>query len=166
MSDQDPEQEEQSRRPRVVDKRVSARTARETTPPVPGPRPGEPRAPEPPPAPPQDRASAPEDTSTTGEEPIWTPEQEAEAQRMVEQIAQVPAQEWVADSCVRLANVASVKLDRQQPAEAQIAIDALAAIVAAVGPGMGAAEAPLKQTVAQLQMAYAQAVIPQPPAGL
>jgi hypothetical protein len=87
---------------------------------------------------------------------LWTPEQEAEAMRVVEEIARVPAADWIADSAVRLANVAGVKLDRGELAEAQLAIDALAALLTQVGTRLGEAEAPLRQTLAQLQLAFAQ----------
>ena len=139
------------RRPRVIDKRVSARTEAAAEP-----GPSEPEAPTPPVS-----APAREETPTPPPEPqpgegLWTPEQEAEAMRVVEEIARVPAADWVADSAVRLANVAGVKLDRGDLTEAQLAIDALAALVGQVGARLGDADAPLRQTLAQLQLAFAQ----------
>jgi hypothetical protein len=156
--DEDRSDEERgpARRPRVIDKRVSARPEapaqpRETAP--------EPPASAPPPAtaPPAPAAEqgAPQ-PETKPEEDLWTPEQEAEARRVVEEIARVPAADWIADSAVRLANVAGVKLDRGELADAQLAIDGLAALVAQVGARLGEAEAPLRQTLAQLQLAFAQ----------
>jgi hypothetical protein len=139
------------RRPRVIDKRVSTRTE----------APAEPRAAEPEPAAPSPPPRAAEESATLRPEPnpeedLWTPEQEAEAMRVVEEIARVPAADWIADSAVRLANVAGVKLDRGELADAQLAIDALAALVAQIGARLGEAEAPLRQTLAQLQLAFAQ----------
>lgn len=185
MADKEPNPDEEPRRPKVVDKRVSARASSapaaqpgasdETSrPPAPEP-PSAARPSEPDPVVPGAGHHAPPSGAVPGSaepegafapppgaEPIWTPEQEAEARRVVEQISQVPARDWIADSCVRLANVASVKLDGGQTAEAQLAIDALAALVTAVGPHMGDAEGPLRQTVAQLQLAYAE-VMSAPP---
>jgi hypothetical protein len=138
------------RRPRVIDKRVSARTEAAAEP-----RPSEPEAPAPPvSAPPREETPTPPGPQTG--EGLWTPEQEAEAMRVVEEIARVPAADWVADSAVRLANVAGVKLDRGDLTEAQLAIDALAALVGQVGARLGDADAPLRQTLAQLQLAFAQ----------
>jgi hypothetical protein len=138
------------RRPRVIDKRVSTRSE----------APAEPRAAEPePPAPfppPPAEESPTLRPEPNPEEDLWTPEQEAEAMRVVEEIARVPAADWIADSAVRLANVAGVKLDRGELADAQLAIDALAALVAQIGARLGEAEAPLRQTLAQLQLAFAQ----------
>lgn len=153
--DEDRSDEERgpARRPRVIDKRVSARPE----------APAQRRAPEPepptaapaPPPPATEQAPTP-GPDTKPEEDLWTPEQEAEARRVVEEIARVPAADWIADSAVRLANVAGVKIDRGEIADAQLAIDALAALVAQVGARLGEAEAPLRQTLAQLQLAFAQ----------
>jgi len=158
------EEEERPKRPefRVVDKRISARgdaSAPAHTPepaaaaPDPIPPPSTPAAPsQPEPA----AGPAPQAGPAAEGEPIWTPEQEAEAQRFIQEIGQRPSLEWVLNSAVTLANVAGTKLDLGQTADAQIAIDALAAIVEKLGPRFGQAEAPLRQTLAQLQLAYAE----------
>lgn len=159
--DQDEREQEQGERPRpkVVDKRISARPAAEPAPtptahPAPG---GAPDAtaeatvgtvPEPP------REEAPPGTGPA--ERVWTPEQEAEARRMAEEIAATPSMEWVVNVAATLANVAGTKLDLGAAADAQLAIDALAGIVNAVGPRLGGAERPLRQLLADLQLAYAQ----------
>jgi hypothetical protein len=150
------------RRPRVVDKRVSAggQAAEERPEPAPAttsPPPSTQRPPTPPPE------AGPQEAGP--QEGLWTPEQEAEAMRVVEEIARVPARDWIADSAVRLANVAGVKLDRGDLAEAQLAIDALAALIAQVGARLGEAETPLRQTLAQLQLAFAQSAASPPPPG-
>jgi hypothetical protein len=62
---------------------------------------------------------------------------------------------------VTLVNVAATKLDAGLAGDAQLAIDALAGMVNAVAPRLGDAGSALRQTVAQLQLAYAQS--PQPP---
>jgi hypothetical protein len=170
-----PEEEEERERlrPRVVDKRVSTRGERaerppepaapsvappEPTPSPPQPGPGGPQARETGPAGPQDRARA-------GEPPLWTPEQEAEAQRFAQQVVETPSRDWVINTAVTLANVAAAKLEAGMAAEAQLAIDALAGIVGGVGSQLGDAESPLRQTLAQLQMAFTQGAGPIVPGG-
>ena len=167
--------DEEAKRPpgefRVVDKRISARTEAPSPAPEPEsvpatPSPGE--APEaaapaetPPPAAPEPAPAAP----PAADEGIWTPEQEAEAQRFVQEIAQRPSLEWVVNTAVTLANVAGTKLDLGHVADAQLAIDALAALVDKLGGRLDQAEAPLRQTLAQLQLAFAQRAVPQTPPG-
>lgn len=187
-----PEQDEQRRKPRVVDKRVSARGAdqaeagtAEQTPPVtpdasPAPDPQPEHAPEadagnsgeatareaaaPEAAAPE--ATAAQETGTSpfgpGPEEVWTPEQEAEARAVAEQILRTPSAQWVVNSAVSLANIAATKLDLGHPADAQMAIDALAGILKEVGHQLGEVEQPLRQTLAQLQMAYAERVAAPP----
>lgn len=181
MSDEEQRQEELAdrARPRIVDKRVSARRAQEAAPPptidenaAPVEAPtasGEPTPPpvEEAPVPPQTAPpQSPPGPSTVppegGQERIWTPEEEAEAQRLAQEISARPSLEWVLNVAVTLANVAGTKLDLGDPADARLAIDALAAIVNGVGTSLGDAENPLRQTLAQLQLAYAQAVAPPP----
>ena len=183
----DEEQENKERpRPRVVDKRVSSRVD------APPGAPGGARSPEgdtehaaPSPAEtdPIDTASrtspptgatppsAPSDAShlsSTADEPnppageVWTPQQEEEMRQVAQQIAETPSLEWVVNTAVTLANVAGTKLDLGAVDDARLAVDALAALVNGLGPELGQAEAPLRQTVAQLQMAYAQQVGPPP----
>ncbi|MDQ3659470.1 MAG: hypothetical protein M3454_00105 [Actinomycetota bacterium] len=167
--DEEREREEEQggvRRPRVVDKRVSARAA------TPSQTPAEPRAsqsasiPEPPPDPPPVVPQSPPEQAQPGDDSagLWTPEQEAEAQRAVDEILRVPARDWVADAAVRLAQVAGVKLDRGDVADARVAIDGFGALVNGCAAELGEAERPLRQTLAQLQMAYAQVVAQPPPA--
>ncbi|MGH2779194.1 MAG: hypothetical protein ACRDJB_11185 [Actinomycetota bacterium] len=193
-NEQDHEDEQQPRKIRVVDKRISSRSAgstppepRSETPPVDRSEaaPGKPDAPPPPspvdprePAtvtplrPPADEASAaashpaggaatagvtpPAPPAGTAGEGVWTPEQEEEARRMAEEMARIPSLEWVINVSVTLANAAGTKLNAGLVDDAGLAIDALAALVEKVGPHLGDAEAPLRQTLAQLQMAYAQ----------
>lgn len=92
---------------------------------------------------------------------MWTPEQEAEAKRLAEEIAATPSLEWVVNSAVSLANIAATKLDLGDPADAGLAIDALSGLLKEVGPRLGNVEQPLRQTLAQLQMAFAQYVTAQ-----
>ena len=163
---------------RVVDKRISARsdaprdtpdTGSPTAPEAPAPSPPPPSAPPPPPPettePGPDRPARPETEAAAAGESIWTPEQEAEARAFVEEMAQRPSLEWVVNTAVTLANVAGTKLDLGRTADAQLAIDALAALVEKLGSRLDQAEAPLRQTLAQLQLAYAQRAAQPPAAG-
>lgn len=157
MHDDQEEQQGERPRPKVVDKRISARSAE----PAP--------APEPAPAGASD-ATADVTVGTVPEAPasepprpepgerVWTPEQEAEARRMAEEIARTPSIEWVINTAATLANVAGTKLDLGAAPDAQLAIDALAGIVNSVGTRLGGAEAPLRQLLADLQLAYAERV--------
>jgi len=202
MGDERGPEEDQPRKIRVVDKRISARREGEAgsepvpeiesagepdsaAPQPPPPADGPASAPEepatvtplrpPPPAPaaehPSGGAAAPSEPpsptppSTGGAGEVWTPEQEQEARRMADEMAQIPSLEWVINVSVTLANAAGTKLNAGSAEDASLAIDALAAIVEKVGPRMGDAETPLRQTLAQLQMAYAERVgNPQGPA--
>ena len=154
----DPEEraEQETSRPKVVDKRVASGGHQPSRPPAP-----EPAAPEPPrveqPAPPQEGQQPPG-------EPIWTPEEEAAARQMAQEIAERPGLDWVVNSAVSLANIAATKLQLGDPADAQICIDALAGLLDGLAGRLSDAEAPLRQTLAQLQMAYAQRVAPPPTA--
>jgi hypothetical protein len=159
-----PDEEQQSERPRpkVVDKRISARSAEPPAAPTAEVTVGS--VPETPAAP-----SAPQEPEPASAEPavgpprgagerVWTPEQEAEAMRVAQEIAQTPSIEWVVNTAATLANVAGTKLDLGAAADAQLAIDALAGLVNAVGPRLQGAEKPLRQLLADLQLAYAQSM--------
>ncbi len=168
MRDDQDEQEEREERPRpkVVDKRISARQAAgpaEAT----GPADPAAPAPDPEPAPTAEATigSVPEAETAQERQPggppgegVWTPEQEAEARRVAEEIARTPSVDWVINTAVTLGNVAGAKLDLGAAEDAQLAIDAMAAIVNGVGPRLEAAERPLRQLLAELQLAYAQRV--------
>jgi hypothetical protein len=165
-------EDEGPRRPRVVDKRVSARGGAGDEPPS-GETP-EARAPEPQdPAPPATEAGAgagADEPPQRGapDETVWTPEQEAEARRAAQEMAAVPARDWVLNTAVTLANVAGIKIQDGQLADAQLAIDAFAGMIDKIESQMGDAGPVLRQTLAQLQMAYAQTAGPpptSPPAG-
>lgn len=169
------EERNEARRPRVVDKRVSARSDAVGSPPEAEPardptHPHEIPVPEPAPAAtseastpgPREGATEPLETAREGApgEPVWTPEREAEARAIAEELARVPALDWVANSAVTLANVAAAKVQAGDAPDAQLAIDALGALIDGLGSRLGEAEQPLKQTLAQLRFAYTQAVVP------
>lgn len=81
---------------------------------------------------------------------------------MAKEIAERPSEDWVLNVAVTLANVAGAKLDMGLAEDARLAIDAFEALVNSIGPRLEGAEQPLKQTLAQLQMAYAQTVAAPP----
>ena len=164
------EERQEPRRPRVVDKRVSSRAVSEPPPETAAPeqagpsRSGEPRVPpqatETGQAPSPGEAGPPDPRSA---EPLWTPEQEEQARRVAQEIRETPSSDWILNVAVTLANVAATKLDAGSTGDAGLAIDALAGIVEAVGPRLGDAGNALRQTVAQLQMAYTQVAAPPGP---
>lgn len=156
----DDEQQEGGPRPRVVDKRVSARTQPRRSEPATAPPAG---TTQPEGAPPASPAAMPDAGAPPEGDALWTPEQEAEAQAFARQVLETPSRDWVLNTAVTLANVAAAKLDGGMAADAQVAIDALAGLVDAIGSRLGDAEAPVRQTLAQLQMAYAQAMPPPGP---
>ena len=82
---------------------------------------------------------------------------------MVEEITRTPSLDWVLNSAVNLANVAGTKIEMGAVADAQLAIDALAALINGLAGKLQDAEAPLKQTLAQLQLMYAERVQQAPP---
>jgi hypothetical protein len=165
--DNDEDLTQERPRPKVVDKRISARSAEppaadpEPAPPAEA-EPAEPDTPDPQVASPVEAQPTPVSEDAPQGEPLpsdpnlWTPEQEAEARRLAQEVAQTPSLEWVVNVAVTLANVAGTKLDLGATADAQLAIDALAAIVERLGPRLDATEAPLRQTLAQLQLAFAE----------
>jgi hypothetical protein len=154
--DQD-EQEVERPRPRVVDKRVSARPAG-SEPVAKEPPPREPITPEPPPSPTESPEATPgvEEAPPGPGEGVWTPQQEEQARRLAEELARAPGRDLVVTMTMNFVEVASVKIEAGDLEGAQLAIDALDAIVKAIGTRLGDAEAPLKSVLAQLQMGYAQ----------
>jgi hypothetical protein len=97
--------------------------------------------------------------------PGLTAEQEAEAQAIAqemaqvrEQLAQVPAAQVVANHAMGCWELAAIHLSAQPPrfAEAQVAIDAFAALVDVLEGRLGPDEATLKDALAQLRLAFVQ----------
>jgi hypothetical protein len=94
-----------------------------------------------------------------------SPEERAQAEEMIREMAQVqqqiagtPAGQLVANHAMGLYELAAIKLSTEPPlfVEAQLAIDAMAALLDAVGPRLGDDQAPLRQGLDQLQMAYVE----------
>jgi len=78
---------------------------------------------------------------------------------MQEQVLATPAAVVVANHCMALFELAALYLSPEPPrlADAQVAIDAMAAVIDAVGPRFGPNEKPLREALAQLRMAFVEA---------
>ena len=79
----------------------------------------------------------------------------AEVQR---QLVEVPATVVIANHCIGLFQLAALHLNQETPKldEAQLAIDALAAVVEGLGSRLGQDEQPLRDALAQIRLAYVQ----------
>jgi hypothetical protein len=86
-------------------------------------------------------------------------ELQAELAAMQEQMLRTPATVVVANHCIGLIELAALHLGQDPPhlADAQVAIDALAGVLDALGPRMGENEAPLRQALTQMRMAFVEA---------
>lgn len=100
-----------------------------------------------------------------GGQPPLTPDQEAEAQQIAaemaqvrEQLSQVPAAQVIANHAMGCWELAAIHLSAQPPKfeEAQLAIDAFGALVTVVEGRLGEDEATLKDALAQLRLAFVQ----------
>jgi hypothetical protein len=74
------------------------------------------------------------------------------------QLAEAPAEVVVANHVFGLFELAAIYLSQQPPllVEAQLAIDAMGAIVDTLGPRLGDAEGQLKEGLAQLRLAFVE----------
>ena len=85
-------------------------------------------------------------------------EMRAELDEARRRLAEVPAAQVVANHAMGLFELGAIHLSRQPPdlAEASVAIDAMAAVVDAVGERLGPNGAVLRDALAQIQMAFVQ----------
>jgi hypothetical protein len=90
---------------------------------------------------------------------ITDEEMEAELRAVQEQMLRAPAAVVVANHCIGLIELAALHLGQEPPrlADAQIAIDALAGVLDAIGTRLGENEAPLRQALHQMRMAFIEA---------
>jgi hypothetical protein len=109
-------------------------------------------------------AAAPPDVPF--DEADLTPEERAAAEEYArqidaarEQMLQVPAGVVVGQQALQFVDLAVLHLSQPEPRldEARVAIDALAAVVNGLGARLGEAEAPLRQTLNQIQLAFVDA---------
>jgi hypothetical protein len=94
-----------------------------------------------------------------------SPEERAQAEQMIAEMAEVqrqvlaaPAAQVVTNHVAGFYELAALHLSQEHPRfdEAQLAIDAMAAVVDAVGDRLGDNAAPLRDALNQLQMAFVQ----------
>ena len=107
------------------------------------------------PAPPHPGAGPP----SGGDADMDEEELRAELRAMQEQMLRTPAAIVVANHCIGLIELAALHLGQDPPnlAEAQVALDALAGILDAVGPRLGENGPALQQALTQMRMAYVEA---------
>jgi hypothetical protein len=84
---------------------------------------------------------------------------QAELRALQEQMLRTPAAVVVANHCIGLVELAALHLGQNPPklADAQVAIDALAGILDAVGPRLGENGPALAQALTQMRMAFVEA---------
>ncbi|MCU1450155.1 MAG: hypothetical protein JWP02_2325 [Acidimicrobiales bacterium] len=101
-------------------------------------------------------------------------ELEAELAEVQRQLLETPASVIIANHAIGLFQLAALHLNQQPPnfVDAQLAIDALGAIVEGLGDRLGEDEDPLKDALAQIRLAFVQikaagqgGVPPQPEGG-
>ncbi len=97
--------------------------------------------------------------SPFGDEQYSEEEMRAEMLAMQEQLLGTPAVAVVANHGIGMLELAALHLGQEPPnlAEAAVAIDGLGGLLDAVGPRMGPNEAPLRQALNQLRMAFIEA---------
>ncbi|MGI8777124.1 MAG: hypothetical protein ACR2LJ_06980 [Acidimicrobiales bacterium] len=89
------------------------------------------------------------------------PGEEEMAARMAEvqrELLQTPAVVVIANHCIGLFQLAALHLDQEQPnlPQAQLAIDALGAIVEGLGERLGDDEGPLRDALTSLRLAFVE----------
>ena len=114
------------------------------------------------PIPREDPAAAPTpspDAPPEGGDEEMDEEFRAELRAMQEQMLRTPAAIVVANHCIGLVELAALHLGQNPPnlADAQVAIDALAGVLDAVGSRMAENGPPLRQALNQMRMAFIEA---------
>jgi hypothetical protein len=116
--------------------------------------------------PPDQSAPPPDGGPTEADLADLSPEEREQLEAMSQQVEdarrqllQAPAGPVVGQQALQFYELAALHLSQPEPRldDARIAIDALAAVVNALGARLGEAENPLRQAVHQLQMAFVEA---------
>ena len=83
---------------------------------------------------------------------------EAELAEVQRQLLETPASVIIANHAIGLFQLAALHLNQQPPnfIDAQLAIDALGAVVEGLGDRLGQDEEPLKDALAQIRLAFVQ----------
>ncbi|HVF12945.1 MAG TPA: hypothetical protein VM942_00025 [Acidimicrobiales bacterium] len=112
-----------------------------------------------PPPPPHGSSRARGRVSPVDPDELTDEEMAEQMMAMQEQVLATPAVVVVANHCMALFELAALYLSPEPPrlADAQAAIDAMAAVIEAVGPRFGPNEKPLREALAQLRMAFVEA---------
>jgi hypothetical protein len=97
-------------------------------------------------------------TPDVDEDELSEEELAAEMAAVQRQLLEVPAAVVIANHCIGMFQLAALHLNQPSPnlEEAQLAIDAFAAIVEGLGPRLGEHEEPLRDALAQIRLAYVQ----------
>ena len=111
----------------------------------------------PPPPPPPEPGRGRDDLGEPAGEEI-DEETAARLQELTEQLARTPASIVVANHVMGLFDLAALHLSQRPPnlSQAQLAIDAMAAVVEGLGGRLEQSEATLKEALAQIRLAYVQ----------
>jgi hypothetical protein len=117
----------------------------------------------PPPGPPP--AGEPEERELTPTERAAAEEYARQLDEARQQLLEAPAGLVIGQQALQFYEVAALHLSQPEPRldDARIAIDALAAVVDALGARLGEAETPLRQAVHQLRLAFVEASGPGAP---
>jgi len=86
------------------------------------------------------------------------PEEAAEIEELRRQLAETPADIVVANHCYGLFELAAVYLSQRPPLlpQAQLAIDALGALIEGLGGRLGETEPQLREALAQIRLGFVQ----------
>ena len=103
-------------------------------------------------------AEPPRRAPDLGDDEISEEELAAEMAEVQRQLLEVPAAVVIANHCIGVFQLAALHLNQPEPKleEAQLAIDALAAVVEGLGPRLGEHAEPLRDALAQIRLAYVQ----------
>jgi hypothetical protein len=107
---------------------------------------------------PDDPDPAAADDGEEGFDDLTEAELRAELDEARRRLAEVPAAQVVANHAMGLFELGAIHLSRQPPdlAESSVAIDAMAAVVDAVGDRLGPNAGVLRDALAQIQLAFVQ----------
>lgn len=97
-------------------------------------------------------------TSEASQPPLSEADLEAKMAELRRQLAEAPAEVVIANHCFGLFELAALHLSLQPPKlpEAQLAIDALGAVIEGLAGRLGDEEQQLREGLAQLRVAYVQ----------
>jgi hypothetical protein len=112
--------------------------------------------PEPEPQPAPSRAEAPPEELS--EEELSEEELQAHLADVQRQLVEAPVEVVIANHCIGMFQLAVLHLEQSPPnlPQAQLAIDAMAAVIDGLGSRLGDQEAPLRDALTQLRFAFVQ----------